>query len=68
MAGEFGGTCEASDAFVRTLLHVEFRVLRGSDGPPMTSWIKDKAHGELARIREAKAKQVYPYFRPFERS
>ncbi|MBX7192433.1 MAG: pyridoxal phosphate-dependent aminotransferase family protein [Sandaracinaceae bacterium] len=32
----------------------------------MTSWIKDKAHGELARIREAKSKQVYPYFRPFE--
>lgn len=30
------------------------------------SWIKDKAHGELARIREAKEKQVYPYFRPFE--
>lgn len=30
------------------------------------SWIKDKAHAELARIREAKAKQVYPYFRPFE--
>lgn len=32
----------------------------------MTSWIKDKAHAELARIREAKEKQVYPYFRPFE--
>ena len=30
------------------------------------SWIKDKAHAELARIREAKEKQVYPYFRPFE--
>lgn len=30
------------------------------------SWIKEKAHGELARIREAKEKQVYPYFRPFE--
>ena len=31
-----------------------------------TSWIKDKAYAELARIREAKAKQVYPYFRPFD--
>jgi 8-amino-7-oxononanoate synthase len=30
------------------------------------SWIHDKAHTELARIREAKEKQVYPYFRPFE--
>ncbi len=30
------------------------------------SWIQDKAHAELARIREAKEKQVYPYFRPFE--
>lgn len=30
------------------------------------SWIKDKAHSELARIREAKEKQVYPFFRPFE--
>src|SRR5688500_449742 len=30
------------------------------------SWITDKAHAELARIREAKEKQVYPYFRPFE--
>ena len=30
------------------------------------SWINDKAHAELARIREAKEKQVYPYFRPFE--
>lgn len=30
------------------------------------SWIKDKAHAELARIREAREKQVYPYFRPFE--
>jgi 8-amino-7-oxononanoate synthase len=30
------------------------------------SWIKDKAHTELARIREAKEKQVYPFFRPFE--
>lgn len=30
------------------------------------SWIKEKAHAELARIREAKEKQVYPFFRPFE--
>ena len=30
------------------------------------SWIKSKAHEELARIREAKDKQVYPFFRPFE--
>ncbi len=31
------------------------------------SWIDDKAHTELARIREARKKQVYPYFRPFEK-
>ncbi len=30
------------------------------------SWIKDKAHAELARIREAREKQVYPFFKPFE--
>ncbi len=30
------------------------------------SWIKEKAHSELARIRDARAKQMYPYFRPFE--
>jgi glycine C-acetyltransferase len=30
------------------------------------SWIDDKAHAELARIREAKEKQVYPFFRVFE--
>ncbi|MGF1468051.1 MAG: aminotransferase class I/II-fold pyridoxal phosphate-dependent enzyme [Sandaracinaceae bacterium] len=30
------------------------------------SWIDDKAHAALARIREARDKQVYPYFRPFE--
>ncbi|MDH5491082.1 MAG: pyridoxal phosphate-dependent aminotransferase family protein [Myxococcales bacterium] len=30
------------------------------------SWIDQKAYAELARIREAKEKQVYPYFRPFE--
>jgi 8-amino-7-oxononanoate synthase len=30
------------------------------------SWIQDKAHTELARIREAREKQLYPYFREFE--
>jgi glycine C-acetyltransferase len=30
------------------------------------SWIDDKARSELARIREAKEKQVYPFFRAFE--
>jgi 7-keto-8-aminopelargonate synthetase-like enzyme len=30
------------------------------------SWIEAKAHAELARIREAKERQVYPYFREFE--
>jgi 8-amino-7-oxononanoate synthase len=30
------------------------------------SWIEEKAHAELARIREAREKQVYPYFREFE--
>ena len=30
------------------------------------SWIEDKAHAELARIREAREKQVYPYFREFQ--
>jgi glycine C-acetyltransferase len=30
------------------------------------SWIKEKAHAELARIRQAREKQLYPYFRPFE--
>jgi len=31
------------------------------------SWIDEKAHTELARIRLARKKQVYPYFRPFEK-
>ena len=31
------------------------------------SWIDEKAHAELARVREAKEKQVYPYFRKFEK-
>lgn len=30
------------------------------------SWIDEKANTELARIREARANQVYPYFREFE--
>jgi glycine C-acetyltransferase len=30
------------------------------------SWIEAKAHAELARIREAKKRQVYPLFREFE--
>jgi glycine C-acetyltransferase len=31
------------------------------------SWIDEKAHADLARIREAREKQVYPYFREFEK-
>ena len=30
------------------------------------SWIDTKAHTELARIREAREKQLYPYFREFQ--
>lgn len=30
------------------------------------SWATEKARAELARVREAKEKQVYPYFKPFE--
>jgi 8-amino-7-oxononanoate synthase len=30
------------------------------------SWIEEKAHTELARIREARENQVYPYYRKFE--
>lgn len=30
------------------------------------NWAKQKAHEALGRIREAKEKQVYPYFREFE--
>jgi glycine C-acetyltransferase len=30
------------------------------------SWIHDKAHAELARVRDARARQVYPLFREFE--
>jgi 8-amino-7-oxononanoate synthase len=31
------------------------------------SWIDAKAHAELERVRQAREKQVYPYFREFER-
>jgi len=30
------------------------------------SWISDKGHVELERVRDAQAKKIYPYFRPFE--
>ncbi len=30
------------------------------------SWIQEKAHAELSRIRQAREKQLYPYFREFE--
>lgn len=30
------------------------------------SWISEKAYAELQRVRDAQAKQIYPYFRPFE--
>lgn len=30
------------------------------------SWVDDKAYAALARVREAKEKQVYPFFRQFE--
>lgn len=30
------------------------------------SWISDKAHAELQRVRDAQDKKIYPYFRPFE--
>ena len=30
------------------------------------SWIDEKAHAELARVRLAREKQVYPYFREFQ--
>jgi glycine C-acetyltransferase len=30
------------------------------------NWIDEKAHNELARIREAREMGVYPFFRPFE--
>jgi 8-amino-7-oxononanoate synthase len=30
------------------------------------SWIDEKAHRELERVRQARENQVYPFFRPFE--
>jgi 8-amino-7-oxononanoate synthase len=33
---------------------------------PKSSWIEEKAHAELERVRKARDKQVYPYFREFE--
>ena len=30
------------------------------------SWMNDKAHAQLQRVRDAQAQQIYPYFRPFE--
>ena len=30
------------------------------------SWITEKAHSELQRVRDVQAKNVYPYFREFE--
>jgi 8-amino-7-oxononanoate synthase len=39
---------------------------RSAKPPPSKSWIEAKAHAELARIREARERQVYPFFRPFE--
>jgi 7-keto-8-aminopelargonate synthetase-like enzyme len=30
------------------------------------TWVDLKAHADLARVREARENQVYPYFRPFE--
>jgi glycine C-acetyltransferase len=37
-----------------------------SSGKPAVSWIEEKAHAELARIRLARQEQIYPYFRKFE--
>jgi glycine C-acetyltransferase len=34
--------------------------------PMEPSWLEAKAHAELARIRDAREKQYYPYFREFE--
>jgi glycine C-acetyltransferase len=34
--------------------------------PAEPSWLEAKAQGELARIREARERQYYPYFREFE--
>jgi 8-amino-7-oxononanoate synthase len=34
--------------------------------PAAMSWIDEKARTELARVRDAREKQVYPYFREFQ--
>jgi glycine C-acetyltransferase len=34
--------------------------------PQTVSWIQAKAHAELARVRQARERQVYPYCREFE--
>jgi hypothetical protein len=36
------------------------------EGEAQLSWIEEKAYTELARIREARENQVYPYYRKFE--
>src|SRR4029079_8668165 len=35
-------------------------------GGDAMSWVDEKAHAELARVRDAREKQVFPYFRAFE--
>jgi 8-amino-7-oxononanoate synthase len=40
--------------------------IRLSTPPRAGSWIREKAHAELARVRDAHERQVYPYFREFE--
>ena len=39
---------------------------RSDGGEAKLSWIEEKAHTELARIREARENQIYPYYRKFE--
>ncbi len=39
---------------------------RQTEHEEIMSWIEEKATRELARVREAQAAQVYPYFREFE--
>jgi 7-keto-8-aminopelargonate synthetase-like enzyme len=40
--------------------------IRLTTPPGGPTWIHSKAHAELARVREARARQTYPYFREFE--
>ncbi|MDP9001881.1 MAG: pyridoxal phosphate-dependent aminotransferase family protein [Myxococcota bacterium] len=41
--------------------------IRWSDPPTRgSSWIHEKAHAELSRVRWAREMQVYPYYREFE--